>query len=195
MEGNNIIVVILVIIVSVVALIGIVIFDQNKNPMAQLDKMVNKPSPDFSFSDLNGKNYSSDNLKGKNIVLFFNEGIGCYPACWNQIASFGADDRFNTNDIIAISVVLDSPENWKKVINKMEGLDKAIIAIDKNGLASRRFGTMTLSSSMHYGSSPGHTYVVIDKQGIVRYALDDPTMAVRDDQIFNEILKLNDDKK
>ncbi len=191
MEGNNIIVVILVIVVSIAALTGLIIFNQNKSPTAQLDKMVNKPSPDFSFSDLNGKNYSSDNLKGKNIVLFFSEGIGCYPACWSQIASFGSDARFNTNDVVAISVVLDSPEDWKKVINKMEGLDKAIIAIDKNGLASRRFSMMTLPSSMKYGSVPGHTYVVIDKQGIVRYVFDDPRMAVNNDQIFNEISKLN----
>ncbi|TSC94177.1 MAG: hypothetical protein CEN87_630 [Parcubacteria group bacterium Licking1014_1] len=191
MEGSNILVIILIIIVSIAGLFALIWFNQSRTPESKLNNMLDKISPDFSFYDLNGKNYSLENLKGKNVVLFFSEGIRCYPACWNQIAFFGSDVRFNAGDITVLSVVIDSPEDWKKVINKIEGLDKAIIAIDKNGLASKKFGMLTLPSSMKYGSQPGHTYVILDKQGIVRYVFDDPRMAVNSDQIFNEILKLN----
>ena len=44
---------------------------------------------------------------------------------------------------------------------------------------------------MHPGSLPGHTYVVIDKKGIVRYIFDDPNMGIRNDQLVAEITKLN----
>lgn len=191
MEANNIIVVVIILAVSVAGIFLILVFNQNQSPAGQLDKLLNKKSPEFSFSDIYGKNYSLEGLKGKNVVLFFNEGLGCYPACWNQVASFGSDARFLADDITAISVVMDSADEWKQVIDKMEGLDKAIIAIDKNGVASRKFGMLTLASSMHYGKEPGHTYVIIDKNGIVRYVLDDPRMAINNDQIFNEISKLN----
>src|SRR3989338_5105048 len=59
----------------------------------QLNSLVGKPMPDIQLSDKDGKNITAADLKGKYTVLFFNEGLMCYPACWNQIASFGADER------------------------------------------------------------------------------------------------------
>ena len=50
---------------------------------------------------------------------------------------------------------------------------------------------LTLDSSMHYGSLPGHTYVIIDKEGIVRYVYDDPRMAINNDLLVAELGKLN----
>ena len=42
---------------------------------------------------------------------------------------------------------------------------------------------------MHKGIQPGHTYVILDKQGIVRYTYDDPKMGIE-----NELLKKELDK-
>jgi len=170
---------------------GILIFNQFNKPSAKLDGLLNNPAPNFSFNDRNGNNYSSENLKGKNVVLFFSEGLACYPACWNQIAQFGLDQRFNTTDTVALSVVLDSPEDWQKITRKMDGIDKANIVFDKGGQISKVFGMMSVASSMRQGTSPGHTYVIIDKQGVVRYVYDDPSMAVRNDQIASELAKVN----
>src|SRR3989344_5788821 len=71
----------------------------------QLDSFVGKPMPEIQLSDKDGKKVTAADLKGKYTVLFFNEGLMCYPACWNQIASFGSDERFNSDQIQAISVV------------------------------------------------------------------------------------------
>ena len=49
---------------------------------------------------------------------------------------------------------------------------------------------LSLPSSMHKGQLPGHTYVVIDKEGIVRYVKDDVSMAVRNQELIAEINKL-----
>lgn len=171
-------------------IVAVLVFAQFNKPGAKLDSLLNKPASSFSLTDRGGNIYSSDNLKGKNVVLFFSEGLACYPACWNQIALFGTDERFNTDDVVAMSVVLDSPGDWKKVENKMEGIDRAKIVFDSGGRVSRTFGMLAAASSMRPGISPGHTYVIIDKQGIVRYVYDDPSMAVRNDQIFSEIEKL-----
>jgi len=64
-----------------------------------LTDLVGKPVPAFSLRDRHGTEYSADKLKGKNIVLFFNEGIMCYPACWDQIAAFGKDDQLKGKNI------------------------------------------------------------------------------------------------
>ncbi len=156
-----------------------------------LNSLMGKPIPNIELKDKEGKTYTAADFKGKNIVLFFNEGLMCYPACWNQIASFGSDERFNSSDIQAISVVVDSANDWKTAIAKMPQLAKATTMFDEGASASRQLGMLTTASSMHRGSLPGHTYVVIDKEGIVRYVFDDPNMAMANDILFSKIKELN----
>lgn len=156
-----------------------------------LNSLIGKPMPDIQLSDKDGKVYTAADFKGKNTVLFFNEGLMCYPACWNQMASFGGDQRFNGDQIQAISIVVDSAKDWQTAIAKMPQLAKATTMFDANANASRQLGILTTASSMHRGSLPGHTYVVIDKEGIVRYVFDDPNMAIANDMLFAKIGELN----
>ena len=158
---------------------------------AQLNALVDKPIPAIQLTDKDGKTYSSADFKGKYTVLFFNEGLMCYPACWNQMASFGSDQRFNSDQIQAISVVVDSANDWKTAIAKMPELAKATTMFDSGANASRQLGMLTTNSSMHRGSLPGHTYVVVDKDGIVRFVFDDPNMAIANDMLFGKIGALN----
>lgn len=160
---------------------------KSSNP---LDALVNKPAPDFSLSDRNGTTYSLSTLKGKKVVLFFNEGIMCYPACWNQVASLGEDERFTQPDTVALSIVTDSPQEWGKAVEKMPELAKATVLHDTGAKVSSAYGVLTAKSSMHYGQLPGHTYVVIDEQGIVRHVFDDPNMAIHNDTLMKELSQL-----
>ena len=155
-----------------------------------LNSLVGKPMPDIQLVDKDGKTYTTADFKGKNTVLFFNEGLMCYPACWNQMAQFGSDERFNSDQIQAISVVVDSARDWQTAIAKMPQLAKATTMFDTGANTSRQLGMLTTASSMHRGSLPGHTYVVIDKEGIVRYVFDDPNMAIANDMLFTKIGEL-----
>lgn len=154
---------------------------------AQLDSLVGKPVPAIQLTDKDGKTFSPADAKGKYTVLFFNEGLMCYPACWNQISAFGSDPRFNSDQIQAISVVTDPASEWQKAITKMPELAKADTMFDTGANASRQLGMLTTASSMHKGSLPGHTYIVIDKEGVVRYVFDDPNMAIANDMLFGKI--------
>ncbi len=153
--------------------------------------LVGKKAPEFSLADQEGKIYSLKDLKGKNIVIFFNEGAMCYPSCWEQIVAFSKDNRFNNNETITLSIIVDSPQEWQEAIKKMPELAKAIVLFDRGGIVSKKFGVLTLPSSMHPGIYPGHTYVLIDKKGIVRYIFDDPNMGIRNDFLFSLIKKLD----
>ncbi len=155
-----------------------------------LNALIGKPMPDIQLSDKDGKTYAVADFKGKNTVLFFNEGLMCYPACWNQMAAFGSDERFNSDQIQAISVVVDSAKDWQTAIAKMPQLAKASTMFDANANASRQLGLLTTASSMHRGSLPGHTYIVLDKEATVRYVFDDPNMAVANDMLFSKIGEL-----
>lgn len=153
--------------------------------------LIGSPAPKFLLKDRNGTVFSSDSLKGKNIVLFFNEGIMCYPACWNQMVALATDNRFRASGMAAFSVVIDSPDEWQPAIRKMPELGKAVVLFDTDRSVSERFGMLTAPSSMHYGSYPGHSFVIIDKQGIVRFVFDDPTMGIDNDRIIAELQALN----
>lgn len=152
--------------------------------------LIGKSSPDFSLTDLNGNIYSPATLKGKNVVLFFNEGLMCYPACWNQIASFPKDARFKEAGAEVISIVVDTQKDWQDAVNKMPDLAAATVVFDTEKTASNSFGVLSLDSSMHKGAFPGHTYIILDKNGIVKFAMDDPNMALNNDRLMEELKKL-----
>lgn len=154
------------------------------------DSLVDKESPDFTLEDYNGKKVNLSNLKGKNVVLFFNEGLMCYPACWNQIAAFGKDSRFDNDNTITLSIVVDEKKEWKQAIDKMPELTGVTVLFDTNRLVSQMYGVLALNSSMHRGQFPGHTYVIIDKEGIIRFTQDDYQMAVRNDELAGELKKI-----
>lgn len=152
---------------------------------------IGKKAPDFKLAAYDGKQYSLADLKGKKVVLFFNEGIMCYPACWNQIAALGTDANLNTSDVVALSIVVDTPTAWKEVITKMPALASAKVLFDVTRSVSQEYNVLSLPSSMHKGSFPGHTYFVLDRQGVVRFSLDDPRMAIRNQDILAEVNKIN----
>ena len=160
------------------------------NSPDSLSSMVGKPAPDFSLQDQNGKLFKLSDMKGKKVVLFFNEGIMCYPACWNQMASLGADSKLNSEQVVSASIVNDQADQWTQALKKMPELGKGTILLDTDKKVSQRYGMLSLPSSMHRGSMPGHTYLVIDGNGIVRYTLDDPQMGIRNDQIIKEVDKI-----
>ncbi len=150
-------------------------------------KLIGNNIPDFSLTDKNGKMYTLDSFKGKNVVLFFNEGLMCYPACWNQIAAFPKDERFRQKNAEVISVVVDPPGQWQRAIEKMPELAAATVLFDQNGLFSKQLGILTLPSSMHRGSLPGHSYLIFNAEGKITFAYDDPNMAVNNDMLITQI--------
>ncbi len=165
---------------------------ENQSPASSvaLDEMVGKPVPDFSFVDVKGTTYSNEKLKGKNIVLFFNEGLMCYPACWEQIVQLSSDSRLNTDDTVSLSIVVDRADEWQKAINQMPALANSTVVFDTDKAASQKFNVLTTPSSMHYGQLPGHSYVVVGKDGIVRHVYDDQAMAIHNDILAQKIEKL-----
>ncbi len=161
------------------------------SPPASLQELLNKPAPSFSLTDLQGKVYTNETLRGKNVILFFNEGLMCYPACWNQMISLGDDARFKADGTLVFSVVVDQKDEWRRAIDKMADLGKVTALFDTDKAVSRSYGALNAPSSMHAGSMPGHTYVLLDKDGIVRFTLDDPRMGIHNDELAQMLGQLN----
>ena len=153
-------------------------------------KAVGQKAPDFEFESISGKTVKLSDYLGKNVVLFFNEGSMCYPACWNQVAELGNDPRFDAGDTAAFSIVVDTKSQWLDIVAKSPNLTKSKILFDTARTVSSAYDVLDLESSMHPGIFPGHTYFIIDKNGVIRFTLDDPTMALANNKLINEIEKL-----
>lgn len=151
---------------------------------------VGKKAPDFELTDFDGNKVSMVTLKGKNVILFFTEGLMCYPACWDQMAKLGLDKRFNDEKTVAYSVIIDPKSEWQKAFDKMPELRSTKVLFDNYRVASRSYKALDVVSSMHRGSFPGHTYFLIDKEGVIRYYYDDPQMGIRNDLIYEELKKI-----
>jgi peroxiredoxin len=160
-----------------------------KSINASLQSLVGKTAPEFTITDLQGKTYTNENLKGKKVVLFFNEGLACYPACWEQMKQLSSDSKLNTDDVVTLSVVVDSKDSWRSAIAKTSELGAIKVAFDQDSVASKAFGMTSAPSSMH-GGVPGHSYVVIDGGGTVRFVLDDPQMGINNEKMYSELSKL-----
>ena len=154
------------------------------------NSLLGKNAPDFVLESYDGKIIELQKLRGKKVVLFFTEGLMCYPACWDQMAAFGEDSSFNNSDVQTFSIAVDNKNYWTQAIAKMPQLSKAMVLFDTDRKVSQTYGMLTLPSSMHKGQYPGHTYVIIDRKGVIRFTYDDPIMGIRNEILLKELDKI-----
>lgn len=153
--------------------------------------LLNLPAPEFKLTSYDGREVSLGDFKGKNVVLFFSEGAMCAPSCWDQINAFTNDkEEFADKNAVILTVVVDPKSDWDGVIKEDSNIASATVLLDSDKEVSKKYGVLTVGSSMHRGQFPGHTYVVIDKEGIVRYELDDVKMGINNSQLLAQVGKL-----
>lgn len=163
--------------------------DTSNQPPA-LNKMVGQPASDFNLMSYDGQPWQLSSQRGKKVVLFFSEGIMCYPACWNQMAALGTDKELNNKQVVSASIVTDTAEQWSQAVSKMPELGKGTILMDADKTVSRQYGMLTLGSSMHPGNTPGHTYLLLDEKGVVRWTLDDPAMGIHNAELIKQLAQI-----
>lgn len=153
--------------------------------------LMGQAAPDFSLESYNGERVSLSALKGKKVVLFFSEGAMCYPGCWDQVNAFAAGVKnFADKNAVVYTIIVDPKNDWKEAVDKEPKMASANVLMDTGGQISTKYGALTVTSSMHRGQFPGHTYVVIDEEGIVRYLFDDESMLVRNKDLLAELEKI-----
>ena len=157
---------------------------------ATFKSLLDKPAPDFTLEAYDGRRISLKDLKGKNVIIFFTEGAMCYPSCWDQMVAFSKEPKFNNDKTVVLSIVVDPRSDWAEAVKQMPQLSSSTVLLDIDRNISLTYGALTLTSSMHRGEFPGHTYIIVDKEGIVRYQLDDEYMQIRNKELLKELDKI-----
>jgi peroxiredoxin len=122
-------------------------------------ELIGKPVPRFSFRDINGTRYTSENTKGK-IVTFKCWFISCVPCVKEMPALNNLVQIYKGNkDVLFISLAIDAPAELKQFLNKT------------------RFDYHTVANQKDYmekqlGVTGYPTHYLINRKGIVTQVAD-----------------------
>ena len=150
---------------------------------------VGQKAPDFELPAASGGQYRLSAQRGKDVLLYFHEGLGCAP-CWQQVFDIQKDmARFRelgVSQVVAISV---DPLAAQALHAQANGVTLPVLA-DEDRSVSRAYDA--LSYGMMRGATPGHTFILVGPDGRIRWRADyggPPrfTMYVADDTILAQL--------
>ena len=146
-------------------------------------------APDFTLTRADGSTFHLAGARGKQILLYFHEGLGCDP-CWRQLDAIQGDlARFKSLGIDEIVAISADPAAAQAQRAQRTGITIPALA-DPDRAVSGAFGT--LAYGMMNGALPGHTFILVGPDGKIRWRADyggppNYTMFVADDTLLAEL--------
>lgn len=126
-------------------------------------------APDFTLPSTTGGSITlSDFRDKKNVLLYFHEGLSCQP-CWEQIPALErALPEFEKMNVVLLSVALDPVDQWEDTIDQYRIKTPILSYQDSNTEQTYNL----LPYSMGMGRRAGHTFVLVDKDGVIKWRRD-----------------------
>jgi peroxiredoxin len=138
-------------------------------------------APTFTLTNTEGKSVSLQQYRGKNVVLYFNEGAGC-QSCLVQMAEIEKQSSsFKQLGVTVLPIVMNSRD---QIIQDMRLNRVSTPFLLDDGSVSKAYGT--LGKGMHAGL-PGHSFVLIDRSGQQRWYGEYPSMWLSPDALLGHV--------
>lgn len=138
-------------------------------------------APEFTLTDTTGKQVSLADFRGRDVVLYFNEGAGC-GSCLQQMTAIEQQQAaFDDAGITVLPIVMNTRE---QITADMRTYGTRSPFLLDDGTVSRAYAT--LGKGMHAGL-PGHSFVLIDGDGIQRWFGEYPSMWLAPDQLLKQV--------
>ena len=140
-----------------------------------------RTAPDFTLTDTSGAEHTLADHRGENVLLYFNEGAGC-QSCIVQMGEIEKHaEAFADEDVTVLPIVMNTREQILADM-KINGVKTPFLLDD--GTVSDTYGT--LGKGMHAGL-PGHSFVLIDKDGRQRWYGEYPSMWLDPRTLLDEV--------
>jgi peroxiredoxin len=166
------------VLTAVVALIGAMMWSARET-----SDTTARPAPDFTLTDTSGATVELADFRGRNVVLYFNEGAGC-QSCILQMADIERNAAaFTDANITVLPIVMNTAE---QITADMAANGVTTPFLLDDGTVSAAYGT--LGKGMHEGL-PGHSFVLIDAQGIQRWYGEYPSMYLSSADLLDQVRK------
>jgi peroxiredoxin len=145
-----------------------------------------RTAPGFTLTDTSGVQHTLAEHRGENVLLYFSEGAGC-QSCIVQMGEIERQtEAFERLDVTVLPIVMNSRE---QITADMEANGVTTPFLLDDGTVSEAYGT--LGKGMH-ASLPGHSFVLIDKQGQQRWYGEYPSMWLAPQDLLNEVRSVLD---
>ena len=129
-----------------------------------------KLAPTFTLTDTTGASVDLAAMRGRNVILYFSEGAGC-QSCLLQMAQIeNKQAEFDAANITVLPIVMNTKD---QITADMAANNVQTPFLLDDGTVSTQYGT--IGRGMHAGL-PGHSFVVIDSNGMQRWYGEYPSM-------------------
>lgn len=160
-----------------ILVIGVIVFVgwwgvakvNNQNAARVAQSSADALAPDFTLPATTGGAITLSDFRGKkNVLLYFHEGLSCQP-CWEQIPELEKGmTEFEKMNVALLSIALDPAEKWKDTIDQYK-IKTPILSYDSS---RTEVDYNLLPYSMGMGRRAGHTFVLVDKDGLIQWRRD-----------------------
>lgn len=134
---------------------------------------------DFTLASTGGGSVSLADYRGQDVLLYFNEGVGC-DACFYQTAELEKNaDELADAGLTLLPIVMSPIADTAAELQRF-GLSTPYL-VDADGSATSAYGM--LGTGMH-ADLPGHGFVLVDEMGEVRWTMEYPSMFVSTDDLL-----------
>ena len=126
-------------------------------------------APDFTLPSTTGGSVSLRSLRGKTVLLYFQEGIGC-EGCWTQLKDIQTNMRqVRGMGVDAVVTVTTNPLDALRQKVSDEGISLPVLS-DTSMTVSRAYGATAYG--MMAGAADGHTFILVGPDGRIRWRAD-----------------------
>jgi peroxiredoxin len=140
-----------------------------------------RTAPEFTLTDTGGSEHTLAQHRGENVLLYFSEGAGC-QSCIVQMGEIEKQAAaFEKLDVTVLPIVMNTRE---QITADMTASGVTTPFLLDDGTVSEAYGT--LGKGMHAGL-PGHSFVLIDRQGRQRWYGEYPSMWLAPEDLLDEI--------
>jgi len=140
-----------------------------KYPFAVGNPGPGEQAPPIRLQSTDGSTFDLAALRGRTVLLFFQEGLSCQP-CWDQIKDIESNiDQFQALGIDTMVSITTDPLDALKQKVADEGIWTPILSDPTFAVSQAYHATQY---GMMNGSSDGHTFIIVGPDGRVRWRAD-----------------------
>lgn len=163
-------------------LIGIVVAMLLASRSPSFGEGVGTQAPSFTLPTTTGGSVSLSDFRGKDVLLYFSEGVGC-DTCFYQMRDLEKNDSaLSAKGLTVLPIVVNPADPVRSELDRF-GLTTPFL-IDADESVSGSYGV--IGTGMHE-NLPGHSFILVDGTGKIAWRGDYPSMFVTTDQLLNDI--------
>jgi peroxiredoxin len=126
-------------------------------------------APEIKLTATDGSQFDLAGWRGKTVLLYFEEGVGCQP-CWDQLKDVNANfSQFQSLGVQQVVTITGDPMDALTQKVALEGIKTPVLS-DPGLAVSRTY------NANQYGmmgtSADGHTFIVVGSDGVIKWRAD-----------------------